>query len=129
MPTIDANAAVPTTNRQTSLYGFRLILAGDFEPIEDLSDRLFEAGCDDAAFGVSAGVPDVAFTREGPTLRDAIESAIADVDRAGTGLRIVRVELEDRPTEDQERVVGTVNAMLARRRQGSPTSVHPTHRA
>ena len=120
MPTIDANTPIPMTDRQNPLHAFRLILAGDYEPIEELSDTLFEAGCDDAAFGVSAGVPDIAFARERPTLRDAIESAIEDVDRAGTGLRVVRVEMDDRPTQDQLGVIGTVNAMLDRRHQGSP---------
>jgi hypothetical protein len=111
------DVTIPITNRLSSLHRFRLILSGNCDPFEEISDRLFEAGCDDASFGISAGEPDIAFMREATTLRDAIGSAIRDVFRAGVGLEVVRVESEDAPTEAEEEEIGKINSILALRRR------------
>lgn len=72
-------------------YAFTLILDG---PVNDHIDELFEAGCDDATFGVSNGVPFGDFDREAPTFAEAVRSAIAAV--AGVEeLRVVRLEPDD----------------------------------
>ena len=73
-------------------YEFRLILPGPLELTEDLADRLFEAGCDDATPGTCNGVFSIDFHREADSLEAAIRSAIANVESAG--YRVARVEME-----------------------------------
>lgn len=79
-------------------YSFRLILA-DPDPIlddpadekfADMCEAVFEAGCDDSTPGASCGVVFVDFDREAPSLREAVESAIRQVETAG--YRVGRVE-------------------------------------
>lgn len=83
---------------------FTLILSGINEVTEEAADALFEAGCDDGSFASRDGVAFVMFDREGPSLREAIESAIADVQSAGFG--VLRVETDD------ANVVAKINAEL-----------------
>lgn len=78
-------------------------LSGD--ALMDMADALFEAGCDDSTSAKSRGVLYVHFDREGPTIRDAIMSAIRDVQRAG--YRVDHVEHEE------QRVFDEINAQLA----------------
>jgi hypothetical protein len=80
-------------------HRFDLILGGpgaealfDDAAFGTAADRLFNAGCDDGTFGLRCGVPYAAFVRAAPTLREAILSAIADVEGASIGLRVVRIE-------------------------------------
>jgi hypothetical protein len=73
-------------------YSFRFILAGASELTQELEDALFEAGCGDALLGLCDGVLLLIFDREAPSFRIALTSAIADVERAGVGLELVRVE-------------------------------------
>lgn len=73
-------------------YVFSLILPGPLELTEDLADRLFEAGCDDATPGTCNGVFSIDFHREADSLEAAIRSAIANVESAG--YRVARVEME-----------------------------------
>lgn len=88
-------------------FSFRIILADTDDIIDDLthekllemSNAVFEAGCDDSTPGASCGVVFVDFDREAESLRKAIESAIADVERAG--YRVARVEPDDREVFDQ----------------------------
>jgi len=63
------------------------------EELDDaMVDALFEAGCDDALVAVRSGEPYITFSREAPSFRVALFSAIADVERSGVGLELVRVE-------------------------------------
>ena len=73
-------------------YEFSLILPDLPELTEDLADRLFEAGCDDATPGTCNGVFSIDFHREADSLEAAIRSAIANVESAG--YRVARVEME-----------------------------------
>ncbi len=57
-------------------------------------DALYEAVCDDGTIGCRAGIVSVAFTRSAATMREAIASAIRDVEKAGAGAKVVRVEPE-----------------------------------
>jgi hypothetical protein len=67
---------------------FKVIL--DRDPSDSELDRLFEAGCDDAAFGLERGLPVAEFDREAETMADAVASAVHDLESAGfTPLRIV----------------------------------------
>ena len=74
-------------------HDFVLMLEGPLME-ERIIDGLFEAGCDDATFGVIDDVAEGDFTRRAPTLLDAITTAIRDVESVPP-LRVVRVENED----------------------------------
>ena len=63
------------------------------EMTEALTDRLNEARCDDATIGSSGGVATACFSRESPSLQDAIASAVRDIRKAGC--ETSRVELEE----------------------------------
>ena len=75
-------------------HDFRLILDGvdDLDP--RVVDALYEAGCDDGTIACRAGVVSIGFTRPAATMREAIASAIRDVEKAGVGAKVVRVEPE-----------------------------------
>jgi predicted DNA-binding transcriptional regulator AlpA len=72
-------------------YSFILAIDGD---VEEKTEELFEAGCDDALFGSIDGAYYADFDREAPTLGEAISSAIADVESV-PGLQVRRVEPDD----------------------------------
>ncbi|MGA2035175.1 MAG: hypothetical protein ABSG68_23255 [Thermoguttaceae bacterium] len=74
-------------------YTFTLILAGAAEITEEIADRLFGAGCDDALLGSRDGVTFLDFDRVGDSLEATIKSAIRDVQTAG--LKVARVEPDD----------------------------------
>lgn len=82
-------------NEDRVFHSFTLILDGADPLTEENLDRLFEAGCDDATFGSREGLFHAEFDRSAPTFGEALRSAIRDVERAVSGLRVVRVEPED----------------------------------
>ena len=53
-------------------YEFTLILKGQFELTEEISDELFKAGCADGTPGICNGVFSIDFHREGDSLEAAI---------------------------------------------------------
>ena len=63
-----------------------------FDRFEELGDALWEAGCDDASFGMSCGEIHIPFHREAASLEDAVRSAVAAVRSAG--LEVDRVEID-----------------------------------
>lgn len=66
----------------------------DRRPTDDELDALFEAGCDDAAFGVEGGLSIAEFDREAPAMADAIASAVRDIESVGFSvLRVADQEL------------------------------------
>ena len=71
------------------VHEFTLILTAG--PNEEESDRLYSI-FNDGTLVTIAGVPQVHFHREAPSLEDAIGSALADVRKAG--FEVVRVEIE-----------------------------------
>ena len=71
------------------VHEFTLILTAD--PTEEESDRLYGV-FNDGTLVTAAGVPQVHFHREAPSLEDAIASALAQVRKAG--FDIVRVKIE-----------------------------------
>ena len=71
------------------VHEFTLILTAD--PNEEESDRLYSI-FNDGTLVTMAGVPQVHFHREAPSLEKAIASALAQVRRAG--FDVVRVEIE-----------------------------------
>ena len=71
------------------VHEFSLILTAD--PNEEESDRLYGI-FNDGTLGTIAGVPQIHFHREAPSLEDAIASAVVHVRKAG--FDVVRVEIE-----------------------------------
>ena len=76
-------------------HEFQLILADVDEITDEMSNALYEAGCDDGTPFSSEGIAAVGFTREAVSLDEAIRSAIADVRQAGYAVR--RVESANQP--------------------------------
>jgi hypothetical protein len=64
-------------------YDFKLVLAGVSDVTDDEGNSLFEAGCDDGTIVSRDGSVFVRFSRESTSLEQAINSAAADVKRAG----------------------------------------------
>lgn len=75
-------------------HRFTLILSGVSEVTPELANALYESTDGDIEFSVRSGVAFLEFEREARTLKDAITSAIRDVEGASAGVRVVRVESE-----------------------------------
>ncbi len=84
-------------------HGVAVDLTGD--ALMEMSNALFEAGCDDASPGMTCGIVSVPFDREADTLREAIVSAIQQVHQAG--YKVERVE------PDEQRMINDINCQLA----------------
>ena len=57
-------------------------------------DALFEAGCDDATFGVADGLQTAEFDREAADFAEALASAVKAVESSLLGARVVEVHRE-----------------------------------
>jgi len=75
-------------------HKFTLILSGMSDLAPELANALYEATNGDIECNMRDGIAFLEFERTAPTLRDAITSAIANVEGAGLGVRVVRVESE-----------------------------------
>jgi hypothetical protein len=75
-------------------HRFTLILSGVAHLTPELADALYEATKGDIECNMRNGVAFLEVTRSAPTLREAITSAIRDVEGADVGVRVVRVESE-----------------------------------
>lgn len=89
-----------------SNYQFTLILSGVAEITPELADALFAATGGDIEFNVSDDIAYLEFDRAAPTLHDAVSSAISQVEGAGVGVRVVRVE------SDAANIIAKINAEL-----------------
>jgi hypothetical protein len=76
-----------------SEHEFTLVIAGDLSD-EGVARALFEAGCDDATFGVIVGVGYGEFIRAAPSFSEAVLSAVHQVESVPS-LRVRRVEPDD----------------------------------
>ncbi|MFO7901251.1 MAG: hypothetical protein R6U98_01200 [Pirellulaceae bacterium] len=72
-------------------HEFTVVLSGISEITDEAASALFEAGCDDGSPGSCDGVVSVDFHRDSPTLELAIQSAVADIRKAG--FQVERVEI------------------------------------
>jgi hypothetical protein len=72
-------------------HEFTLLVEGADLQNDAAQDALFEAGCDDATIGVTAGVQHLHFDRAARSLAEALVSAITTVEQAVPGVRVVRV--------------------------------------
>ena len=81
-----------------STHQFTLILSGVSEITPELADALYEATGGDIEFNLRDGVAFLEFDRAASSLHDAVTSAIAQVESAEVGVRVVRVESQDANT-------------------------------
>lgn len=75
-----------------NLYEFTIVLAVADVLTPEMGDALELAGIDDATMGSSGGSVFLDFHREARTLGQAIDSAIADIGKAGYAAAKVEVE-------------------------------------
>jgi hypothetical protein len=80
-----------------SKYEFSLVLKGPLELTEEIADKLFECGCNDATPGTCNGVFTIDFHREAESLEAAINSAIRNVRDAGQEVEHVQIEANAMP--------------------------------
>ena len=73
-------------------FEFVLVLSGVDDLSEHVMDGLFEAGCDDATPSLRYGRVYLTFERVAPSFREAVLSAIRDVNKAGIGASVARVD-------------------------------------
>lgn len=64
-------------------FHFVVYLGGARTITRRLQDRLFEAGCDDAALVSQNGKIFLDFDRQAASMPDAVQSALVDIERAG----------------------------------------------
>jgi hypothetical protein len=87
---------------------FTLILSGVRELTAELANAAYEVTHGDIELSLCEGVASVDFAREAPSLRDAIASAIREVESIDPGIRVLRVESEAANT------IAKINAGLVR---------------
>ncbi len=102
------------------VHRFTLSLSGIDDRLTDAElDRLFEAGCDDALIGCTAGQWSAEFDREAPSLAEAIVSAVRDVEAAsveGLAVEGVKTDEPDELAEADLAAIAYLDAMLRARR-------------
>ena len=87
-------------------HAFTLILSGVAEITPELADALYEATQGDVELNLRDGVAFLEFERPAATLREAVTTAIREVEGADVGVRVVRVESE------AANVIAKINADL-----------------
>lgn len=75
------------------VYEFTFWIDDAQRELVEWSNALYEAGADDSHPGYAAGVPYVGFSREAPTLDEAIGTARQCVESAG--LKVLRCEIDE----------------------------------
>lgn len=83
---------MPRTNNCEREYDFALVVLGVPDLTDKVENALFEAGCDDATLSIQFGVLYMEFSRTARSLEEAILSAIRDVESAGIGAKVSRVD-------------------------------------
>jgi hypothetical protein len=78
-----------------SEHSFTLHFEGADMDLQENYDAAYEGGCDDSTLGAHLGHWHAAFTREAPTLADAVFSAIHDLETSVPGLRVTRIESDE----------------------------------
>jgi hypothetical protein len=80
------------TNSCDCEHDFTLVLSGITELTSEVMNALYEAGCDDGTIAMRSGRPYMTFSREAPSMKDAILSAIDNIRKAGIGADVLRVD-------------------------------------
>lgn len=76
-------------------FGFTLTVEGADLLTDEAQDALFDAGCDDATFGVSNGVQTADFDRDAPDFASAVAGAIKAIETAVRGARVIEVHRDE----------------------------------
>ncbi len=76
-------------------YHFTVVLADCDVMTPELTESLYEAGCDDGTPWSGNGTAAVAFDRDARSLESAIRSAVADVQKAGCAVKHTIVEFPE----------------------------------
>ncbi len=79
-------------------HQFTLILSGVSEITPELADALYAATGGDIELNMRDNVAYLEVDRSAASLHDAVASAISQVEGAGVGVRVVRVESDDANT-------------------------------
>jgi hypothetical protein len=87
-------------------YKFTLVLSGVSEITSELADLLYAATGGDIELNMCNNVPYIEFDCSATSLRDAVSTAIAQVEGAVRGVRVVRVE------SDVANTIAKINAEL-----------------
>jgi len=74
-----------------TVFSFTLEIEGADVMTDAAQNALFEAGCDDATFGVSNGIQTAEFDREATEFAEAVASAIKAVETAVPGARVIEI--------------------------------------
>jgi hypothetical protein len=77
-----------------AVFSFTLTIEGADVLTDDALDALYEAGCDDATFGVANGVQTGEFDREAPDFAEAVATAIKAIETTVLGARVIEVHRE-----------------------------------
>jgi hypothetical protein len=88
-------AGQPMTPTKPTIHSFTIFFHGADALDHKHLDALYEAGCDDALFGVRDGAQYGAFDREAASFSEALASAIKDVTAAVHDLQVVRIEPDE----------------------------------
>lgn len=83
------------------VYQFTLVLKSVDENTPGLEDALYKAGCDDALINFRDGTVYLDFDREAESLKEAVISAIKDVESSSLGGVVASVAPEDWVTESE----------------------------
>lgn len=75
--------ATAAPRQKLKTFHFVVYLAGPAKITQRLQDRVYEAGCDDAALVLRNGRLLLDFDREAESLPDAVRSALSDIQEAG----------------------------------------------
>jgi hypothetical protein len=87
-------APTKRTHEMTT-YNFTLIIEGGDLQSAEAQDALYEAGCDDATFGLVDGVQYAEFDREAGSYGQALASAMVGVRRAVPAAKVVHIEPDE----------------------------------
>jgi hypothetical protein len=94
-------------------HDFALVLTGITELTPEAEDALFQAGCDDGTVSVRSGRIYITFSRSAASLKDAILSAIQDVESAKIGAEVLRVDTCNLVTQaDIARKIGRTRSLV-----------------
>jgi hypothetical protein len=78
-----------------NIYEFKLILVDLDDLSTEVTDKLYEAGLDDALLCRRKGVVTAGFDREAESFEHAVLSAMADIRKADVGVTGFRLEDQD----------------------------------
>ncbi|GBF82702.1 hypothetical protein [Aphanothece sacrum] len=85
-------------------YNFTLVLSGINQVSEDLDaaiDAVFQAGCDDATLCFRDLIPYLEFDQEATSFREAVISAIHQVETINDVIKVERIEADDLVTASE----------------------------